>query len=162
MIDRYMGEGEYDPTSFCRLRAPVEADIPFIYRLWGEALTRESPVSRGMNRRTARSCWVRVIDTILNNDCTIIRVGCDAEDPNIIFGIAIYQPDVLHYIFVRESLRGAGLARKLAPFVFGNDPNQSTVSVTLNSSYMEKIMKTHPNIVYNPFELFKELKLSES
>lgn len=134
------------------LRGPIKEDIPFIYKLWGDALFNGHTLSQGVGRKLSKQSWVQVIDRILESPETTIVVASPPEDIIVIYGIAIFQPKALHYIFTRQNLRKMGMGRSLAPHLF--DKGAGDVSVTLRNQYIDAIMTKRPNIVYNPFLLF--------
>ncbi len=42
-----------------------------------------------------------------------IRLAVDPQDLGIIAGYIVYEPDKIHYLYVKESLRGFGIGKKL-------------------------------------------------
>lgn len=136
------------------LRGPIKEDIPFIYKLWGEALFHDHTLSHGVDRRLSKAAWVKVVDRILESPDTTIVVASPPEDIIVIYGIAIFQPKVLHYIFTRQNLRKMGMGKSLAPHLF--DGGDGGVSVTLKNQYIDAIAAKRSHITYNPFLLFTE------
>lgn len=136
------------------LRGPLKEDIPFIYKLWSEALFHDHTFSQSVAKKSCKQAWIKVIDRILEDPETTIVVASPPEDLIVIYGIAIFTKNILHYIFTRQTLRRMGMARSLAPQFFTH--GDGDVSVTLKTQTMDVIMRNHPQIAYNPFLLFNQ------
>jgi hypothetical protein len=76
---------------------------------------------------------------------TQIKIAClkDDEDTLVGYSIMTKSEDTLHWVFVKNAWRKIGVAKTLVPNTIKN--------VTHLSSQGEKIMETHPGMVFNPF-----------
>lgn len=88
-----------------RIRAMREGDLAFVKNAW-----LESYKARALAKIT------REIDKLARG--AQVRVACDREDDDALFGFAATSDATLHYAYVRESLRNEGIARDL----LGSEP----------------------------------------
>lgn len=68
---------------------------------------------RAIDKNTFMEKYKQVLTNLLIKSET--KVACMKDDPDNILGYAIYQPGVLHYIFVKPSFRKFGIAKQLIP-----------------------------------------------
>jgi len=79
-----------------------------------------------------------------------IIVACDPDYPSSIYGYAVTEPEIVHYVYVKHTLRRFGIATALLeshtkPFVTSH-----------LSQPAAKILAAHPNaFTYNPYEQSK-------
>lgn len=66
-------------------------------------------------------------------------VACDPDDEDFIFGWSCAEGPVLHYVYVKEAFRHAGVARALAAESFPC----STIWFTHQTNYSDDILKRH-------------------
>jgi hypothetical protein len=93
-----------------------------------------------------------VIDYILlQNDC-VIRIAALPDNVDVILGYLVYQPGILHYVFVKEGFRKLGIAKDL---VIQSDLKDDC-KCTHKTEWVYKILRKYPDITYDPFILFKK------
>lgn len=88
------------------------------------------------------------MDWILAQESTVTLVAVLPDDPSIILGYLVYEPGILHYVFVKEAFTRIGIARSLY------DRAGLPMTCTHKTVTVRPIMDKYPNIVYNPFLLF--------
>ncbi len=72
-----------------------------------------------------------------------VNVACLIEDPDVIIGYSATTNSVLHWIFVKKSWRGIGVAKILLP--------EKTSSVSHLTDLGRKLLPKLPGAVFNPF-----------
>lgn len=84
-----------------------------------------------------------VIENLLKSPKVEVRIACLKEDPSVILGYSILgSENAVHWVFVKKSWRGIGIAKDLVPATVV----ASTHFTKLGLSIMKK-----KNIAYNPF-----------
>ncbi len=86
------------------------------------------------------------IDSLRKNDKVEFRIACDPEESNFIWGWAIVEAgSIVHYIFVRASAQGQGVATMLLKDV------PRPVVCTHWTKAAETFQKKHPGLLmYEP------------
>ena len=87
-----------------------------------------------------------VIDSIINNPSTSIRVACFNEDENLILGYSISCFDVLHYVYVKGAYRKQGLGKSLLPKVINKISHYTTMG-----DYLDINAELDPFIIAKDF-----------
>jgi GNAT superfamily N-acetyltransferase len=135
-----------------RVRKAYESDIAFIYKSWIDSYADTWDVAKSVFGRE----YKEVIDCILTYPTSEIAVACKADEPDIIFGYMIYEeqtqigPYLVHYVYVKEAFRKFGIAKHLIQ----NLKMKNDFLITHRTDLAKKILKKHPQVVYNPFILF--------
>jgi hypothetical protein len=80
-----------------------------------------------------------------------VTVACLPDNEDVILGYIVFQPNVLHYMFVKEAFRKFGIARFLYKESFGDN---ETITYTHKTLFVRDILSAHPLLTYNPFKLF--------
>ncbi len=100
-----------------RLRAGRAADAPFVHTTWrrhyrrrNESIQRVPDLVYAAEQRIA-------IDAILARSALL--VVCDAADADLIAGYVVAEGPSLHWIHVKDGMRGYGLARMLVQALAG-------------------------------------------
>lgn len=138
------------------LRACRTSDESFIRNSWLKSLRNlphfvdvpNAVFYDGMNKR---------IDELLKN--SYVLVAADPEDDGIIWGYVVVSSTplgretvpVLHYLYVKQTFRGFGIAMKMLENVIGTEP-EDIVFCTAWSPKMRdsKLTKTF-RLTHNPF-----------
>jgi hypothetical protein len=132
------------------IRNAVGDDLPFIYATWARSYRYDSPLGRSCRNSIFFPNFNKVIDWIMNQDDTRIVVASDPNDSKVIYGYLVHQPDVVHYVFTKEIFCNFGIAKSLFNYVGG-------ATYCSHKTLMSKdILDKHPEIIYNPFLLFKQ------
>lgn len=128
------------------LRTGSEDDIPFIYSTWTNSMQGDSRIGRSCKRSIFYEGQTQVIDWILAQEDTEVLVASNPDDPNIIFGYLVYQPDIVHYAFVKEIFRRFGIASYL---------HYEAGSPKFYTHETGMIRPIQRDLIYNPYLLFK-------
>lgn len=129
------------------LRGAHKDDLSFIYSTWLRGLYYGDSVFSEMEKTAFMKVYHSVITSILNLVGSKVIVACLKEDPEIILGYAVVSGDekVLHWVFVKKSWRGIGIAKSLVP---------STVQyVTHLTKVALGIIRKSNKFKFNPFLL---------
>ena len=129
------------------VRAGLEGDNNFIFASWLRGLFYGGSHFSMMPKDIFMTNYHKVIEYILKNPKTTIKVACLKDDPEVILGYAILgnNETTLHYVFVKNAWRKIGLAKLLIP-----DTVKSVSHLTKTGIDM---LKKHKEIVYNPFTI---------
>ncbi len=96
-----------------KIRPATEADYPYIYSSWARnyqpTYARICLNHKGPHRYD--SCINRFIKKRLES--STVAVACDPDDDEFIIGWAVFDQKAVYYCYVRESMRNAGVAKKL-------------------------------------------------
>jgi hypothetical protein len=130
-------------TELITLRVMVESDKNFVMSTimkglyYGESWFSEIP------KQTFMIEYHKVIEFLLNKPTTHVVVACLREDPDVILGYSICTaPDIAHWVFIKKSWRGIGIANSLVP----KDVRYATHLTKTGLSIIRK-----KNIDFNPF-----------
>lgn len=113
-------------------------------------MKNESPLGRSCSTRVFFPEFSQVIDHLLLNAKTI--VACNEEHPQTIFGYMIFDPDVVHYVFVKAAFRRFEIARDLIAHAF---PGAKSLQYSQNTNAARAISAKYPELIFNPFVLYK-------
>jgi hypothetical protein len=129
-------------NTYWKLREPIGSDIPFIYSSWMKSYRYGSHIGKSCKNSILYSNFYKIIDYILSQDNTKILVASHLDDPLIVFGYMVAQPNVIHYCFVKEDFLRFGIAKSLYEEIGG-------------IYFTFKTMAVIPELVFNPFLLYK-------
>lgn len=129
------------------IRDATPGDKNFIYASWlrglyyGDSWFKEIPKSIFMEAYHA------VLESILENPATQVKVACLQDDPEVILGYAVLgiEGRRVHWVFVKKAWRTIGIAKKLVPEKVDITTHLTRVGLSL--------MKKRPNMIFNPFAL---------
>ena len=96
-----------------KIRLMVPSDKNFIYRSWLQSYKHDSPMTVFIGRDFFFKIQQKIVDTIFSRDDTKTIIACDENDEEIIFGFLVYQPKIIHYVYVKEPFRKLGIATTL-------------------------------------------------
>lgn len=105
------------------------SDLGFIFSTWMNALyygnrwkkdmapVHGAPIDLygEMDEKLFYQCYRKVIENILKKPNTQIRIVCLSDDYDSILGYSIFEPETLHFVFVKEAWRKIGIAKELVP-----------------------------------------------
>lgn len=87
-------------------REAVEGDLPYVIDVWGRYCLDKS----------ARQTWPQFKQaaySVLEREDVEVRVACDPEDRDAIWGFAVVAPEGVQFVYVRRFARGSGICRRL-------------------------------------------------
>lgn len=132
------------------IREPNKKDIAFIYATWLNSLYYDSWF-KGIQKSVYFDNYKKVIDHILSY--AKVSISCLKEDPNTILGYLVSEdPDVIHYLFVKEAFRRFGIAKSLFDHNF---ISPERMLITHRTRQANQILNTKSQFTYNPFLLYK-------
>ena len=92
-----------------------------------------------------------LINAILADKNTSVKVACDSDNPELIFGYIVSgSGNSLHYLYVKGMYRGQGIGRSLldslqvGPILYTHRPPAEWIMGRL---------QTEPRFIYNPYLL---------
>ena len=132
-----------------KIRPPKPSDLNFIQATFYKSMRRESTLGRQCSGRVFKQ-FQEVVDYILS--ISTIIVSCVEESEDAIIGYLIYQPEVVHYAYVRPSSQRLDVAKEMIKHAF---PEAKTITFSLNTNSAKKISDSHPEMIFNPFVLYK-------
>lgn len=125
-------------------RDAVADDVPFIYSSWLNGLRYGNDWFNLIERSSYYKTYHKVIETILTRPGTKVKVACLKDDPEVILGYCAYSGTILHWVQVKDSWKGIGLARALIPTKVTVVTHVTKVGASLLRSKL-------PSAVFNPF-----------
>lgn len=134
------------------LRKAVKEDLPFIYSTWSQSYRYDSSIGKGCRNHIFHPHFLKVIDYILFQPDTGILVACSKDHSNVIFGYLVYQPEIIHYVYIKEVLTRHGLAKSLIK------KGGEFKYFTHKTFSVHRIMRAHPELKFNPFLLYKQIE----
>lgn len=110
-----------------KIRPLADTDKNFIYSTWLNALYYGNRWAKDIEPVTGAPIDIfgeidepafylnyrAVIDRLLSRCGTM--VACLKEDEDVILGYCVTEPEILHFIFIKDAWRRAGIAKKLVP-----------------------------------------------
>lgn len=75
-------------------------------------------------------------------------VCCSQNDKTLIFGFIIYEPELLHLVYVKNLFRNFGIATELYRRAYGTGSPREAANFFPNCDWLKKHA---PEIVFNPF-----------
>lgn len=89
--------------------------------------------------------YSKIANAMLDNPNIVVKVACDKQDAEIIYGYSILSSDyqTVAWVQVKKAFRGQGIARALVP----THPTQVTHLSALGLKLLPKLN----NAVFNPF-----------
>lgn len=135
-------------TNEWQIRDGNKDDIPFIYRTWLKSYRYDSELGECRNSVFYPE-YTRVLDYILTDPKVKIDVACKRDDNTILFGYAISEPEILHYVFVKQAFGRLGIARSLIE-------NIGKLKYATHRTFSTQKALKKLDIDYNPFLLFKQ------
>lgn len=138
-------------------RRPTAADIPFIYATWLRSYRTDSAIGLSARSSIYFQYYHQVLDSILDAQSTQVKIATTAENSYTILGYAVFQPEVLHYIFVKEAFQRNGMAQSFLEserhhLKFYTHRTRTARSLLSHLTYLE----------YNPFLLYDRTFLGDN
>ena len=137
------------------IREYTDSDENFIFSSW-----LKSQCGQGIAKSIPKSIYFpehhKVVERILSNNNTQIKIACDPADPSVVYGYLVYEIKadvfVFHYAYTKHSFRKFGIFKLLLSQSNYRRDMLSTTSTITNAggSIADKL-----NVVYNPYLLMK-------
>lgn len=94
-------------------RAYSRDDGAFISLTWADQVRFGNDFMNQVPEEFYYPWFQRKIGGILRNPETSIQIACDESDPHWIVGFAVYGPNSIYWIYVRDGFRSQGIAALL-------------------------------------------------
>jgi hypothetical protein len=99
------------PQSLIFRHYDYTTDEAFVIDSWMRSLYDLLPFKRYRNKKTFWDRTLKVVTDIISHSEIIVAV--DPEDHDLIVGYVVFEPDYLHYIYIKGLFRHQGLFDKL-------------------------------------------------
>lgn len=127
------------------VRPAKPSDIAFIYATWLNSYHYDS-WTRSTQKNVFMNNYKLVIDQLLEK--AEVLIACTDIDEDVILGYLVYEPNILHYCFVKEAFRAFGIATDLVKHSGEVNP-----IITHRTKMILPMIKDR--YVFNPFKLYK-------
>ena len=135
-----------------KIRSPEPKDLNFITSTFLKSMKTESSLGRSTRSKIFFKEFNEVLDYILSVSTTLI--ACEKDTESTILAYLIYENETIHYCYVRPSVRRFEIAKDLLLYVY---PDKQDVYFSQNTNDSKKICKKYPELVFNPFTLYRKL-----
>jgi len=110
-----MNEKKLD-KSVLTIRVANKEDENFIYSCWMRGVFYNNEYMRGQITEDAFFKMYRsVIKKVLKREDVSCLMACIIEQPDVVVGFSVFEPGVLHWVYVKQAWRGFGIAKELVP-----------------------------------------------
>jgi GNAT superfamily N-acetyltransferase len=137
-----------DAADIVLLRAGGSADVPFILSSWLKCYRQSPAVSAIRTDRYFRRHHA-VLERLLARPTARVTIAAYRDDPDTIFGWAVTEGDVLHFLYVKDKFRAQGIGRRLLAQL----PPRFTYSHRLASLTMDRLLRHYPGAEFDPYAL---------
>lgn len=143
------------------LRRPVLDDVPFLTNSWLRSYRDSGAAIRHVPNDVYHLLHHRIIERLWRDEQVTWLVACYPQDTSFIYGWLCGENTdagpVLHYVYVRRSMRKFGVATHLVnTFADGHDRG----FMTHLTRGWEGLVSTLPTeFDYNPYFLYQEFRL---
>lgn len=103
-----------------KTRPSKVSDIGFIYSTWLKSYKYDSPLTKYTKQDLFYKQHQKILDKLLSSPNVTIVIACHDQDEDLNFGYIVYEPSIIHYIYVKGPFRGYGIAKKLLSDVQGS------------------------------------------
>lgn len=126
------------------IRDYTAGDKHFVLATWLRGLYYGDTLYSLIEKQTFMTYYHAILERLLEGKEIKINVMCLTEDPNVIVGYSVLRPDAttLHWVFVKKSFRGNGVATDLVP---------ETVKVVTHLTKAGIAILKNKGLSYNPF-----------
>jgi hypothetical protein len=128
------------------VRPGGKADLPMVADAWVLTLRALNRAAKRANKATFFRHHHRVVERILQQPDTQIRIAAPPDDDFTVYGFAVLQPGIVHMTYVKGLFRKIGMAKRLLADM---KPNGLTYTQMTRDIYW--IHEKYPGLVYDPF-----------
>ena len=125
-------------------------DLNFIYSTWVNSIWSDCEKFRGIHAPLFFKEYPKVIDQILANPKTKTAIACKYDEPFVIFGYAIAEPPVAHYVFTKKNFWKMGVATALMEYLKAGE------IYTHRTGMLQHILSKKTGHTFNPYLLYKQ------
>lgn len=135
-----------------KIRDPQPSDLNFITSSFLKSMKKESSLGRQCSVPVFYREFNEVIDYILS--VSTILIACENDNESAILAFLIYQGKTIHYAYTKSTMRRFEIVKEMLKSVF---PDREGLQYSHNTNDMKKISKRHPELIFNPFCLYRKL-----
>ncbi len=133
------------------LRDACGDDLSFIYSTWLESYRYDSFFGKSHRNGVFFPDYQLVLDKLLEESRVV--VACVPDSPETILGYIVFEPNLLHYIFVKGAFRRFGIATSLLDYAFPN--LERSVCFTHKTYTAFPFIAKHTRLTYRATALLK-------
>lgn len=135
-------------TSKITFRPIRDTDVNFILATWLKTYKYSGDLPARVRDSEYFSTYEPILKELLSR--ATVTVACLIDDPDVVIGYVCYEPEMLHWVHVKESWRNLGLAKLLVV--------KSGVSETARFTHwtqpMKSIVNKYPTFIFNPWGIY--------
>lgn len=135
------------------IRSANQDDIPFIYSTWLNSMRYDSAIGKQCRNSIFFDEYKQVIDRILKNENTTVKILSIENEPNVIISYAVLDlsaTPTIHFCYTRDPWKRMGMVGRLIVEI-RSSPN---LVITHKTHSLEPIMRKYASLIYNPFQLY--------
>jgi len=140
------------------IRKATEHDVPFIFNSWLKSF-RDSSLVAAVSNTVYFSNQHKLIQKLVKT--SEVLISCNPDDPDQLYGYIVCERIdnvfVIHYVYIKTSFRGLGLAKAL---LAATDYNGKELAAHSHSTKAAQFIGRRYNFIYHPYVLF-DLKTEE-
>lgn len=133
-----------------KVRSACGDDLNFIYATWLDSYRYDSAIGKAHKNTIFFAEYKKVIDLLLEKSDVLIAHVPESEET--ILGYMVFEPQVLHYIYIKGSFWNLGLGRD---FLFKNF-SWNPIIYTHETFRAAQIIGKNSDFVHNNLLLFKK------
>ncbi len=102
------------PVSFNFLMRPYqESDKSLVFSTFLKGLYYGNRWFKQIDKKLYMQNYSRVLEGLLARPTTVVIMISLQDDPDVIIGYSIQEPEILHWVYVKTTWRNMGLSKKL-------------------------------------------------
>lgn len=136
------------------VRSASEKDLSFVYATWLHNYQHNSYHAKKIRSSIFYKNHQKVLHSIVNNETTKIYIASPQGESEVILGYMVTGPQCVHFLYVKKTFRGFGVAKTLAQASRLDLDECSFSHWCIDTNW---IVEKHPKLTYNPYlAYFKE------
>lgn len=129
------------------LRLATPADMPFFYSATLQTYLYGSPHHRTIPAKVYFTEHARLLKKTVERPDAELLLAVLKEDPSVILGFLLWEPDIMHFTYVKRGFRQMGIARQL----WTKADLISHYQISHKTYDFNKIINKKNGIIYNPY-----------
>lgn len=97
-------------TDFALRQFDSATDTPYVLSSWVRTCRGQFPWRHCTDKDWNVQFRERALAVLERSQCL---VACDPEDASVIYGFAVFEPEALHFVYVKGAFRGFGIGKAL-------------------------------------------------
>lgn len=127
------------------------SDFNFIIATWLNHYKSHSYFAKRIKHSLYFKWHNKVVQNIFNKPETSCLILHEPNEPEVIFGFFVFErrdPAIMHFVFIKEELRGMGLGTRI---VEAANLSQDNIQFSHWTYPMNDIIIKYPQLNYNPY-----------